>query len=84
MFLKSIRMKNKTHFVTLALAVAIGLMACGGNKSDSKAAADSTTGSSPMAIPPPDNSAATNSSLADTAFHAKDSSRVKKDTVPKK
>lgn len=64
----------KKIYVVLAIA-AVTFASCGNNANTDKAKTDSSAN----VTNPPDNSAATNPSLADTA-NAMDSSRTKKDS----
>jgi hypothetical protein len=66
-------MKN-VYFI-LAIA-AITFVSCGNNASSDKSKVDSSA----AVTNPPDNSAATNPSLADTLYN-KDSTRVKRDST---
>jgi predicted small secreted protein len=65
---------KKVYFI-LAIA-AVTFASCGNNASSGKSKVDSSA----SVTNPPDNSAATNPSLADTLYN-KDSTRVKKDSA---
>jgi hypothetical protein len=70
---------NKNNFFFIAgIALIVCISACHDtdNKTDNNTR-DSTSG---VVIPPPDNSSATNPSLADTAYSKKDSLQTKRDT----
>ncbi|MEP7277165.1 MAG: hypothetical protein ABI813_00860 [Bacteroidota bacterium] len=70
-------MKNLFFTVAVAMSV-ICFSACGNNSGGS----DNGTPSSTNVTNPPDNSSATNPSLADTAY-SPDSTKVRKDTMNK-
>jgi PBP1b-binding outer membrane lipoprotein LpoB len=65
---------KKIYFI-LSIA-ALVFASCGNNAGSNKSTADSSA----SVTNPPDNSAATNPSLADTLYN-KDSTRVKKDST---
>lgn len=69
----------KKIFTVAAIAMGVLFMtACGNNNANTDTKADSSN----VVIPPPDNSSATNPSLADTNFSKnQDSSRLKKDSI---
>ncbi|MFT3933527.1 MAG: hypothetical protein QM726_07935 [Chitinophagaceae bacterium] len=76
---------KKTHFIAIVIAGSFMYMACGNNSANTSTTGDTTISgrndSMGTVIPPPDNSAATNPSLADTNYSKNhDSLAVKKDS----
>ena len=72
---------KQLFFILSLVAGAVCFTGCGNNDSGTstnKDSAASKTDSSATLIPPPDNSSATNPSMADTAFLKKDT--IKKDS----
>ncbi|MBS1600026.1 MAG: hypothetical protein JST75_17500 [Bacteroidetes bacterium] len=69
---------NKMKLFFIVVCVVIGFNACSNSNSTSKSS--DTTGD--RTLPPPaDNSSATNPSLADTAYHFKDTVKTHGDSV---
>ena len=70
---------KKIKLCFVALCFLAGVTACG-NSGDAKQSDKDTTGD--RTLPPPaDNSSATNPSLADTAYHTKDTMKTHGDSL---
>jgi PBP1b-binding outer membrane lipoprotein LpoB len=70
---------KKLHFIAALAISALFAIACGNNKAGTETTADSSA----TVIPPPDNSSATNPSLADTNYSKNnaDTLKAKKDSL---
>ncbi|MBC7904556.1 MAG: hypothetical protein H7Y27_14115 [Gemmatimonadaceae bacterium] len=73
-------MKKLKFVLASGIIVSLAMTSCGDSTTGAGEVTDTTVN---VTIPPPDNSSATNPSLADTNFAKQDSAGVKHDTTHK-